>query len=280
MPDLEIVGNMPLFAVQDLIILLLSTNMNIGKWMKFRVKLKQNREVSSFCVPSPNVTCRQIARLFSCSLPSILQLAFDRENQVKYLVLVFALTLSGCVSTLNERHAHKYANAAVAAEKAGNWDMSRRYWARAAVNARLAGMTEKQQAIAYYEYGRSCGVTCFYEESQKYLLKSLELDKASGGPVHMALLELARLNLDQAKYEEANRFFEQLPNLYSEVNAEEADPAGVALVYEEFSRSLENVGRGVEAQKYQELSKQLREKGQGRESNTERTPYGQHCSES
>lgn len=36
MPDLEIVGNMPLFAVQGLIILLLNTDMNIGKWMKFR----------------------------------------------------------------------------------------------------------------------------------------------------------------------------------------------------------------------------------------------------
>lgn len=74
MPDLEMVGNMPLFAVQGLIILLLNTDMNIGKWMKFRVKLKHNREVSSFCVPSPNVTCRHIARLFSCILPSILQI--------------------------------------------------------------------------------------------------------------------------------------------------------------------------------------------------------------
>ncbi|PUB81301.1 MAG: hypothetical protein DBP02_18525 [gamma proteobacterium symbiont of Ctena orbiculata] len=74
MPDLEIVGSMPFFVVEDLIILLLNMGMNIGKWMKFRVKLKHNREVSSFCVPSPKVTCRHIARLFSCILPSILQI--------------------------------------------------------------------------------------------------------------------------------------------------------------------------------------------------------------
>lgn len=193
---------------------------------------------------------------------------------MKHLVIILVFVLSGCASTLNERNAHHYANAGVAAQQAGDWEMARRHWSRAAVNAQLAGMTDKQQAIAFYEYGRSCGATCFFDESEKYLLMSLELDKSGGGPIHMSLLELARLNFDQKKYKEANRYFEQLPALYEKEKAAEKDPAGVALAYKEFSISLENTGRVKEAEKYSKISEQLEKIVKGNESNTERTPYG------
>ena len=127
----------------------------------------------------------------------------------------------GCVSTLNERNAHNYANAAVAAQEAGDWESARRNWAKAATNAQLAGMSEKQMAIAYYEYARASGATCFFEESEKYLKESLALDRANNGPIHMSLLELARLKLAQGKYEEANNYFEQLIPIYERQKAVE-----------------------------------------------------------
>lgn len=191
-------------------------------------------------------------------------------------MLMFAL--SGCASTLNESNAHNYANAGFVAQQDGDWDMARRHWAKAAVNAQLAGMPDSQQAIAFHEYGRSCGVTCFFDQSEEYLLKSLALDKSSGGPIHMSLLELARLNFDQKKYKEANRYYEQLPALYDKANAAEQDPAGVALVYKEFSLSLESTGRDKESEKYSKLSEQLKKNVRSNASNTERTPYGMHCS--
>jgi tetratricopeptide (TPR) repeat protein len=200
--------------------------------------------------------------------------------ELKWIALIASLSLTGCVSTLNEKNAHNYANAAVAAQDAGDWDSARRNWAKAASNAQLAGMSEKQLAIAYYEYGRASGATCFFEESEKYLRQSLAFDQENDGPIHMALLELARLKLAQGKYEEANAFFEELIPIYGRQKAAENDPAGVSLVYNEFANSLVKVGRFVEAAKYEERSKALKEASAGRKSPSEVTPYGQHCSQS
>lgn len=197
---------------------------------------------------------------------------------MKCLIMFLVLALAGCASPLNERNAHNYADQGAAAQQAGDWDVARRCWAKVVVNAQLAGMTDEEQAIAFYEYGRSCGVTCFYEKSEKYLLKALALDRASGGPVHMSLLELARLNFDQGKYQIANHYFGQLTAIYARARAAEKDPAGVALVYEEFSKSLANVNKHDEAKKYRRMSEQLKRKARGRKSDTERTPYGKHCS--
>ncbi len=186
----------------------------------------------------------------------------------------------GCVSTLNERNAHNYANAAVAAQEAGDWESARRNWAKAATNTQLAGMSEKQMAIAYYEYARASGATCFFEESEKYLKESLALDRANNGPIHMSLLELARLKLAQGEYEEANNYFEQLIPIYERQKAVEKDPVGVSVVYGEFSNSLLKAGRSAEAAQYEQRSKALKEASAGQKSPSEITPYGQHCAKS
>lgn len=199
---------------------------------------------------------------------------------MKVIVLLAVFMVGGCASAINERNAHNYANAAASALQAGDWESARRNWAKAATNAQLGGMSEKQLSIAYYEYGRASGATCHFEESENYLSKSLTLDQANNGPVHMPLLELARLKLALRQYGEAINFFELLIPIYELHKAAEEDPAGVSVVYKELSNSLAHLGREREAEKYQELSKALKKASAGKHSSSEITPYGQHCSQS
>lgn len=197
------------------------------------------------------------------------------------IILLFAVFIvGGCASAINERNAHNYANAAASAVQAGNWESARRNWAKAVTNAQLGGMSGQQLSIAYYEYGRAAGATCHFEESENYLSKSLTFDQTNNGPTHMPLLELARLKLAQRQYGEAINYFELLIPIYELHKAAEEDPAGVAEVYKELSDSLAQVGREREAKKYQGLSKALKETSTEKQSSSEITPYGQHCSQS
>jgi tetratricopeptide (TPR) repeat protein len=193
-----------------------------------------------------------------------------------WTLLALVFLLSGCASTLNQRNAHEYANAGQSAQLSGNWDAARRYWAKAVVNARLGGMTDKQLAIAYYEYGRSLGATCFFDESEKYLKEAFELDSKNGGPVHMALLELGRLNLDQKKYQAATSYYEQLPSIYEALDAASKVPAGVAETYSEYSTALSASGNKSKANQFNFLAQKLASEATS-PSTTERTPYGKHC---
>lgn len=196
---------------------------------------------------------------------------------MKYWTLLAVLLLvSGCASSLNQRNAHQYANAGQAAQLNNNWDIARRHWAKAVVNTRLGHATEKQLAVAYYEYGRSLGATCFFDESEKYLKGALEFDSKNGGPTHMDLLELGRLNLDQKKYQAATYYYGQLSGIYEVRGAASIDPAGVAEVYFEHAAALSASGQTVEANKFRTMGENLGSTATS-PTTTERTPYGKYC---
>jgi tetratricopeptide (TPR) repeat protein len=196
----------------------------------------------------------------------------------KYFVIALLFSLVGCVSAINEKNAHRYADAGLQAQQSGDWESARIYWSRAVVNTRLAGTSEKNISITTYEYGRSAGVTCFFEEAEASLNESLEITKRINGPVHLVVLELARLNYDQSKFYKAVSYYESLPALYADLEAETKDPIGVAFVYEEYSESLANSGDKEKSDIYRKLASKLRSNGNSSNSKTERTPYGKHCS--
>lgn len=195
---------------------------------------------------------------------------------MKYFLLSLLIFLSGCVSTINQRSAHNHAISGQIAQENGNWDEARRHWAKAVVNAQLAEMNNKALSIAYYEYGRSLGVTCFFDESEKYLSLSLDIDKHRNGPVYMPILELARLHSSQSDLEKSATYYEQLPAIYKEkYYLEQRDPYGIGVVFEEYSEVLEYLNKDKEAKLYQQKSIDLKAKSNS--SNSEVTPYGKHC---
>jgi tetratricopeptide (TPR) repeat protein len=198
----------------------------------------------------------------------------------RFVALAFGLALvTGCVHDINKYNAARYADAGEAALRRGDWDGARRAYARAAVNSDLGRAPVRARSVMYYEYGRTSGVTCFYDHAQEYLTKSLKLDEESSGPIHYPLIELARLNLDQGKFAQAVPYFERALPAVEKLNAESQDPIGFADFLGEYSLALSESGRSAEAGPMKARASAVRLKHQGTASRTDRTPYGKHCTD-
>jgi tetratricopeptide (TPR) repeat protein len=194
-------------------------------------------------------------------------------------LLLVILFLISCAAPINRKTADITGRAGYEAQKAGDWDSARRNYAKAVVNGELGNLPQEQMAGLYYEYGRSLGATCFYEESEKYLQKALDIDLKTNGPAYMSLLELARLNLQIKNYAKAITYFDKLMPIYKELNAEKDSPIGVAEAYEDYSYALKESGDIVKARDFEAKAKQLRAINPDGYSITERTPYGTQCYE-
>jgi len=183
--------------------------------------------------------------------------------------------LTGCAMPINQHNARNYANSGFEAVQSDDWKFARRQWGRAVYNADLGFMDKRERAVYYYEYGRTLGVTCAFEEAEEYLSKAYELDLQTGGPVFMSLVELSRLNLDQKKYQEAVDYFKKALSELEEVNAPEKSPTDFSELLKEYAIALNGIGRLEDAREIEEKSALYENSGQ--ESVTERTPYGLHC---
>ena len=193
--------------------------------------------------------------------------------------LFIMLFVVSCAVPINRKTTEITAQAGYQAQQAGDWDAARRNYAKAVVNGELGNLPQEQMAVLYYEYGRSLGATCFYNESAQYLQKALEIDLKTNGPAYMSMLELARLNLKTKNYSEVLNYFEKLIPIYKELNAEKKSPLGTAEAYEDYSDALKESGDIIRAKDYEEKAKQLRADNPAGHSITERTPYGTQCKE-
>ncbi len=194
--------------------------------------------------------------------------------------LLFAallLPIASCANPINARNASLHAQVANEAGNSGDWDTARRHWAKALVNAQLAGSPTQQLAVFNYEYGRALGVTCFYDEAEKYLLKAFELDTQCGGPAFMSLAELAHLKYDQKQYDKAVGYFERAIRAMEKAHAAEKAPAGFAIILDEYASAMENTGRLSEAKDLRGRATELRKLKPEVRPSTERTPYGTQC---
>jgi len=191
------------------------------------------------------------------------------------LLCTFLIT-QACANQINQRDSIKHAQAGGRAAASGGWDTARREWAQAVKNGELGGIPEKHQAVFYYEYGRTAGVTCFFDISGTYLNKAYELDKKIGGPTFLSLLELFRLKLVQKKYKEAVTYFETALPILEEVNAPSESPAEFSTLLDEYAVALENIGKVEEGKKAKIRATEVKKSAE--HSISERTPYGSFCS--
>mgnify|MGYP001768248953 CR=1 FL=1 len=198
---------------------------------------------------------------------------------ISYLiaVLLMALLVTSCASDISARNAKHHASAADAASKTGDWTTARKQWAQALVNAQLAGAPAQQLAVFNYEYGRVLGVLCFWDESEKYLLKAYQLDHETGGPEFMSLLELSRLKYDQKQYDKSVPYYERAIEALDKVNAPTEAPAEFCVVLDEYAKALLGSGKKEESSSVHTRANEIRSKNPGRQSITDRTPYGAQC---
>jgi tetratricopeptide (TPR) repeat protein len=193
-----------------------------------------------------------------------------------YALLPLAI-LAGCASPIQERQAQTYAAQARQAQAQNNWDGARRAYARAVVNAELAKLPVNQRAILTYEYGRSLGVTCFYDLAQEELTLAHELDRQAGNPLYLSLTELARLMFDQRKFAESIPYYEQAFSALDKVQAATTAPAEYVTLLTEYAQALTQAGRSADAKAAEQRSKMIKTANPSTQSITDRTPYGKYC---
>ena len=199
---------------------------------------------------------------------------------IKRLILsisILALSSCGTHQAITENSSSKHSKAGWASMQHGDWDGARVHFAKAVGNGDLANLPAEQMAVLNYEYGRSLGVTCFYEEAEQYLLKAYELDKESNGPAYMSLSELARLLMDQGRYEEAVNYFEKLTSEIAPETVQNA-PVAYADILGEYAEVLGKTGRYNEAIEIKNEEREIRDSHPEGFSITDRTPYGSQCS--
>lgn len=191
------------------------------------------------------------------------------------IIILSVLVVMACAKPLNRHEALKHADFASLASTDERWDLVRREWAKAVLDADLGNLEPDQRAVFYYEYGRSLGITCYWSLAEQYLVKAYELDAEIGGPAYLSLIELFRLNLDQKKYKEATVYFKKaLPEL-EKLNAPTESPEEFSKLLTEYSIALEGIGYIEEGKRVKDRAMSVGKSA--RQSITERTPYGSHC---
>ena len=191
------------------------------------------------------------------------------------LVGLFISLINGCA--LNKIHFQKYYQAGNEAEERHDYEMAKKHYYRAWDNARMGRLEPQLRAQAAYSLGRMLGIFCDDKNAELMLKEALNFDKESYGPVYMSLFELAYLNYDQGKYDEAVSYFQQAIPLIDNEKYIEFDPAGFVMHFSTYSRALEKTGHSNEAKVFNDRANVLSKKYPAAQAKDTRTPYNRYC---
>lgn len=172
----------------------------------------------------------------------------------------------------------RYAKNGFSAAQRGDWDKAREGFGKAVESAEKSDATDRRtMAVLYFEYGRALGVSCQFEEANLYLERARAADEAAGGPVHMSLVELARLKRAEHAFEEAELHYRTVMPMLAKQSIPTVDPIGYAEFLEEYADVLRQIGKGGNAVPLDLESQELRVRNPGKSSQVNVTPYGEHC---
>ncbi len=194
-----------------------------------------------------------------------------------YVTAILSVFLAGCVNPINLHTGEQYYQGGIENAKQDKWFNARMAYGRAWTNADIGKADDRTTAVYAYEYGRASGAICDWKEAEHGLLKALELDKKTNGPVHMSLYELARMYRAQGMHEKAEEYFVKTDEKMKAVNAEERDPIGYADFLKEYAQNSNSLGKATEASRLTSLETKIRKTHPGKTRNGDRTPYGQFC---
>lgn len=193
------------------------------------------------------------------------------------ILITLIISLTGCVSALNVRNAENHAQAGYAAQRSGNWDAARRQFAQAVVNADLGDADLSGKSIVNYEYGRALGVTCVYDEAEKYLIRSKTMKEQLNLSPYLALYELGLMNEKQGNYEASANYFAQLIPEMKKEGLQKKYPLGVADAYDRYASALEKTGKANEAALQRKEAGAIRAANPNAQPFGALTPYGSQC---
>jgi tetratricopeptide (TPR) repeat protein len=193
-------------------------------------------------------------------------------------LLLFAEQGAAAAKDENLAAMQRYARNGFSAVQRGDWDKAREGFGKALESAQKTDATDRRtMAVLYLEYGRALGVSCQFEEAGAYLERAREVDEVAGGPVHMSLVELARLKRAEHEFEEAELHYRTVMPMLAKHSIPTVDPIGYAQFLEEYADVLRQIGKGGNAIPLDLESQELRVRNPGKSSQVSVTPYGEHC---
>lgn len=196
---------------------------------------------------------------------------------MKRFALLFPLMLGACVNPINLHTANEYYQGGRSNAAQGKWFNARMAFGRAWTNANLGKADDRVTAVYAYEYGRASGAICDWVESEKGLLKALELDQKTSGPVHMSFVELARMYYVKGNLENSNRYFSLAKEALDKIQADTRDSIAYADFLKEYAEVLLKLNQPENAKPMLSREEEIRRVFQGRKSNHDKTPYGEYC---
>ena len=216
----------------------------------------------------------------ACSLSCVRPLRLDglqRDRLLSVLIAALGLSLAGCVPVTERNTAETWVSVGNQAELRGDWDTARAAWQGAVASEQRRPLTARARAVLELNYGRTLGVTCRFDEAESHLLNAWRLDRDSGGPVQVALLELGRLTFDQRKYDASAQYFDEALVAIQRAGIPARAPAEFANVLDEYAIALAGAERATEAAAVWQQAAELRRKDPTLSVIADRTPYGSQC---
>lgn len=153
--------------------------------------------------------------------------------------MLLALLVCGCAKNITKLNADKYYDAALQAEWAKDYELSKNMYYRSFVNARSSSASKEYISATLYGYGRMLAYTCDYEHANEALKESLSIEREVSGPVSAniskRLSELGRLSVAQGLNSVAANYFSEAIPMLEKLSILESDPVGYAQYLEFYS---------------------------------------------
>jgi tetratricopeptide (TPR) repeat protein len=202
-----------------------------------------------------------------------------KSGKKMILPLVLASLSMACTTPDSLYTGNEYFHGGVDNAREGRWFDARTAYGGAWTNADLGNASDKVIAVYAYEYGRSSGVICDWNESERGLLKAYELDQKINGPIYMSLVELARMYQAKGDFAKSEEFYQLALTELNRIQADTLDAIGYANILEDYAAMLVASGNSEQAMLVKRREQEIRNVFKGGTSDHEQTPYGEFCNQ-
>jgi tetratricopeptide (TPR) repeat protein len=161
-------------------------------------------------------------------------------------------TLLGLVACANPVNRHTYERYVVAGDQAaesGDLQLAKLNYSRAVTNAEVGNLSEPEMARAMFKYARILGNLCEHDEAERWFIEANRMNEKANGAgseeTYVTLAEIAQLNYDIGRYDEAVPYFGKSLAIAERFKLDTRDPASIgsfADVYADYADALAKTG--------------------------------------
>lgn len=163
-------------------------------------------------------------------------------------ILAISLTLTSCANPVNRATAQQYYGGGVQNQNKGEWGSAAFSFRRAYINSQVGNLSDKEAALFAYEYGRSSGAICDWENAKQGLDKAYELDVKIGAPLYFDLVEYALMYQAMGEFEKSQGYYAKAISSLDTHNVLDVHPLYYADTLSRYSALLKQLGNNEKAE--------------------------------